>query len=70
VGDATANLAAASFTADTAEKTGQSERKVRRDAQRGEEIGAAADVNRRQMTAAQRRGGAAEPGKEVREFYV
>ena len=40
VGDATANLADASFTADTAEKTGQSERRVRRDAQRGEEIGA------------------------------
>jgi hypothetical protein len=38
-GDTTANLADASFTADTAQKTGQSERKVRRDAHRGEEIG-------------------------------
>jgi ParB/RepB/Spo0J family partition protein len=39
-GGATANLADASFTEDTAKKTGQSTRKVRRDARRGEEIGA------------------------------
>lgn len=37
-GNATANLATASFVADTAAKTGRAERTVRRDAERGEKV--------------------------------
>ena len=39
MGNASANLAAA-FTADTAERTGRSERSIQRDAERGEALGA------------------------------